>query len=94
MCLVGQQNIVSQERFARELRVEEACRLVLLTRYGSYEVNDDRNRTSYGNFDSNQNDREYSVYASGIGTQFIHIPLETIALWSENKLLGRLRHHV
>jgi hypothetical protein len=37
---------------------------LLLTRYGSYEVYDDRNRTSSWNFDSNQNDREYLVYES------------------------------
>jgi len=52
------------------------------------------NRTSSRNFDSNQNDREYSAYASVVVTQFIHIHLETTALWSENKSLGRLRHRV
>jgi hypothetical protein len=31
---------------------------------------------------------------SVVVTQFVHIRLETTALWSENKLLGRLKHHV
>lgn len=53
-----------------------------------YEVYEDRNRTSPRNFDSNQKDREYSVYASVAVTQLIQ--LDTTALWSENKLLGRL----
>ena len=85
---------MSRQSFARELRVEKACRIELPTKYVSHEAYDDRNRTSCRNFDSNQNDREYSVYAGVVVTQFMHILLETTALWSENKLLGRLRHHV
>ena len=94
-CLVAQRNIVSRQRSASELRVEEeACLIVSPTKYVSYEVHDDINRASSRIFDSNQNDREYSVYASAVVTQFIHIHLETTALWSENKLLGRLQHHM
>jgi hypothetical protein len=64
---------MSRQLFARELWVEEAWRVVLPTKYVSYEVYEDRNRTSSRNFDTKQNDREYSVYASIAITRFIRI---------------------
>jgi hypothetical protein len=61
--LVGQRSIVSWLRFAHKLQVEKAFRIVSPTKYVSFEVYGNRNRTISRNFDSNQNDREYSICA-------------------------------